>query len=173
VKGRWAQGLEPRFFCWVIKDRLAISERPGGFSRNHRRVRRQEELIWLQLHHFTHICSLLDSPHNLQAYDEVGLRYAQVPLGRADELPDRLELIYTTLARWLDDPNEKILVHYEEFGDKLLGVLAGFLLYQGLVTEGTQAVIVIERLTGRQLGAPAREIVATTLEHKILRAQIS
>ena len=23
MKGRWAQGLEPRFFCWIIQDRLA------------------------------------------------------------------------------------------------------------------------------------------------------
>jgi hypothetical protein len=45
MKGRWAQGLEPRSFCWVIKERLAASERPGGFARNHRKVRRQEELI--------------------------------------------------------------------------------------------------------------------------------
>lgn len=171
MKGRWAQGLEPRFFCWVIKDRLAISERPGGFSRNHRRVRRQEELIWLQLHNFTHICSLLDSPHNLQAYDEVGLAYAQVPLGRHDELPERLRVIYETLSAWLDDPQERVLVHYEEFGDKLLGVIAGYLIYAGLITDGPQAILVVERLTGRQMGAPAREIVAMVLEQGIARAK--
>lgn len=171
MKGRWAQGLEPRFFCWIIKDRLAVSERPGGFSRNHRRVRRQEELIWLQLHNFTHICSLLESPHNLQAYDEVGLRYAQVPLGRHDELPDRLRAIYITLATWLDDPAERILVHHEEFGDKLLGVIAGFLIYQGLITDGPQAIRAVEQLTGRQLGAPAREIVATVLDQRIIHAE--
>ena len=70
MRGRWAQGLEPRFFCWIIKDRLAGSERPGGFARNHRKVRRQEELIWLRQHDFTHVISLLDSSHNLPAYDE-------------------------------------------------------------------------------------------------------
>ena len=32
-----------RNFTWVIKDRLAMSERPGGFAPNHRKVRRQEE----------------------------------------------------------------------------------------------------------------------------------
>lgn len=171
MKGRWAQGLEPRFFCWIIKDRLAISERPGGFSRNHRRVRRQEELIWLQLNNFTHICSLLESPHNLQAYDEVGLAYAQVPLGRPDELPHHLVSIYQTISTWLDNPAERVLVHYEEFGDKLLGVIAGYLIYAGLVTEGPQAILVVERLTGRSLGAPAREIVALVLEQGIVRAK--
>ena len=55
MRGRWAQGLEPRGFTWVIKDRLAASERPGGFARNHRKVRRQEELIWLAGNDFTHV----------------------------------------------------------------------------------------------------------------------
>ena len=45
-----------------------------------------------------------------------------------------------------------MLIHHEEFGDRLLGVLAGYLLYAGLVTEGPHAVVVIEKITGRQLG---------------------
>ena len=74
LRGRWAQGLEPRFFCWIIKDRLAASERPGGFARSHRKIRRQEELIWLGQHGFTRVISMLDSPHNLHAYEEAGHR---------------------------------------------------------------------------------------------------
>ncbi len=99
MKGRWAQGLEPRAFCWIIKDRLAASERPGGFARNHRKVRRQEELIWLIGHGFTHLLSMLDSPHNLHAYEEAGIPFAHVPLGRHDEWPDRLPVLYGTLTR--------------------------------------------------------------------------
>jgi len=45
AKGKWAQGIQPRHFNWVIQDRLAICERPGGFGQNHRKVRRQEEII--------------------------------------------------------------------------------------------------------------------------------
>src|SRR5215471_371578 len=96
VKGRWAQGLEPRAFCWVIKDRLAASERPGGFARNHRKVRRQEELIWLIGHGFTHILSMLDSPHNLHAYEEASIPHAHVPIGRRDEWVDTLPGLYGT-----------------------------------------------------------------------------
>ena len=97
LRGRWAQGLQPRYFTWVIKDRLGAGERPGGFARNHRKVRRQEELIWLNVNGFTHIVSLLDSPHNLHAYDEVGLAYVHVPLGPHDELALRLSSIYAAL----------------------------------------------------------------------------
>src|SRR4029077_4612582 len=87
VKGRWGQGLEPRAFCWIIKGRLGAPERPGGFARNPRKVRRQEELIWLIGHGFTHILSMLDSPHNLHAYEEAAIPFAHVPIGRHDEWP--------------------------------------------------------------------------------------
>ena len=169
LRGRWAQGLEPRFFCWVIKDRLAAGERPGGFSRNHRKVRRQEELIWLTQHGFTHVVSLLDSPHNLHAYDEAGIAYAHVPLGRHDEMSERLSEIYRTLASYLDDPNERIYLHHEEFGDRTLGVIGGYLIYAGLVDAGPQAISLVEKLTGRNVGSAGREIISVTMGHGLRR----
>ena len=78
-------------------------------------------------------------------------------------------MIYEAIARRLDSPEERLLVHHEEFGDRLLGVLAGYLLYSGLVTEGPHAIIAIERLGGRELGAIGRGIVAITIDEKILR----
>lgn len=169
--GRWAQGLEPRGFTWIIKDRLAASERPGGFSRNHRKVRRQEELIWLAGHGFTHVLSLLDSPHNLHSYEEARIPYEHIPLGRREDWPVQLRLVYETLAKWLDDPAERVLVHHEEFGERLLGVLAGYLLFArpDVFASGPQAVVAVERITGRQLGAAGREIVAVTVEEGIVR----
>lgn len=169
LRGRWAQGLEPRNFTWIIKDRLAAAERPGGFARNHRKVRRQEELIWLRREGFTRIVSLLDSPHNLRAYEEAGLQADHMPLGRPDELSEHLRAIYTRLGDWLDDPTEKLFVHHEEFGDRLLGFLAGYLLYARLVQEGPHAIAIIERLGGRTLDADGREMVATVLTNQILR----
>ena len=70
-KNKWARGIPPRYFTWILKDRLAIAERPGGYSRNHRPVRRQEEIIWLREQGFTRIVSMLASPHNLRAYEEL------------------------------------------------------------------------------------------------------
>jgi hypothetical protein len=169
LRGRWAQGLEPRFFTWIIKDRLGASERPGGFARNHRKVRRQEELIWLRVNNFTRIVSLLDSPHNLHAYEEAELPYVHLPIGRHDEMPDRLRDIYSTVACYLDDENEKLLIHHEEFGDRLLGVLSGYLIYCGLVENGPHAISIMEKLTGRNLGAEGREIVSTTIDEKLVR----
>ena len=78
MKGRWAQGLEPRAFCWIIKDRLAASERPGGFARNHRKVRRQEELIWLNCYH-AHVLAKIGPTLNGDELD--WLRHACAPIG--------------------------------------------------------------------------------------------
>ena len=40
MKGKWAQGIVPRNFTWVVKEQVAVCERPGGVGSNHRRVRR-------------------------------------------------------------------------------------------------------------------------------------
>ena len=170
LRGRWAQGLKPRFFTWVIADRLACSERPGGFARNHRKVRRQEELIWLKHQGFTMVVSLLDSPHNLHAYEEFDIPFLRVPLGRSDEAVERLGHVYETIAALLDDPASRVLVHHEEFGDRVIGTLGGYLLYAGLIDDGTRAIQVIERLTNRNLGADGREIIAATSTHELRRS---
>ena len=81
MKGKWAQGIAPRNFAWIIKDQLAVSERPGGYARNHRRVRRQEEIIWIREQGFTRVISLLASPHNLHAYEELDVAWEHVPMG--------------------------------------------------------------------------------------------
>ena len=58
AKGKWAQGIQPRHFHWIIQDQLAICERPGGFGANHRKVRRQEEIIWIREQGFDLVISV-------------------------------------------------------------------------------------------------------------------
>ena len=76
MKGKWAQGIKPRNFAWVIKDRLAVCERPGGYGANHRQVRRQEEIIWIREQGFTTVISVIPAPHNLHNYDELDVAVA-------------------------------------------------------------------------------------------------
>jgi hypothetical protein len=73
MRGKWAQGIVPRGFKWIITDRLAVCERPGGCGTNHRKVRRQEEIIWLRENDFDLVVSLLGSEHNLAHYEELGV----------------------------------------------------------------------------------------------------
>jgi hypothetical protein len=69
----------------------------------------------------------------------------------------------------IDDPTEKLFLHHEEFGDRVLGFLAGYLIYAKLVPEGPNAIAIIEKLGGRTLGADGRELVAVVLDQQIQR----
>jgi hypothetical protein len=163
MKGKWAQGIVPRNFAWVIKDQLAVSERLGGYGPNHRRVRRQEEIIWVREQGFTRIVSLLPSPHNLHAYDELGVAWQHVPLGPHDEPRVALAELYPELRRQLG-AGDRLLVHHEELGDVLQGAMTGYLIYAGLVPEGPRAIAIVEHLVHRPLGPAGRELVGVARE---------
>ncbi|HUP70517.1 MAG TPA: hypothetical protein VM142_11995 [Acidimicrobiales bacterium] len=160
MKGKWAAGITPRNFTWVIKDKLAISERPGGYARNHRKVRRQEEIIWLREQGFSRIVSLLASPHNLHAYDELGVKWSHLPLGPTHDPKVVLPELYDLLKGWVA-AGERVLLHQEELGDRLMGVTAGYLLWSGMLPAGPQAIAVLEQIVHRQMGPTGRELVAT------------
>lgn len=159
MRGKWAAGISPRNFTWVVKEHLAISERPGGFAPNHRRVRRQEEIIWLRVQGFDRVVSLLPSPHNLAAYDEGGIAWSHFPLPAAGDLREALLELYSELRRWVG-AGEKVLVHQEELGDRVMGIVGGFLLWSGRLPGAPQAIAVVERLVGHQMGPVGRGIVA-------------
>ncbi len=158
-KGKWAQGITPRNFCWVIKDRLAVCERPGGYGQNHRRVRRQEEIIWIREQGFTCVVSLLPSPHNLHNYDELGVTWLHRPFSMGENVRSTLEAFYPELRDLLRN-NGKLVLHRAELGDPIVGLVAGYLVWSSMVPEGPRAISIIEQITQRQLGAQGRQIVA-------------
>lgn len=159
VKGKWAQGIQPRHFRWIIQDRLAISERPGGYGANHRRLRRQEEIIWIRESGFSYVISLIPSEHNLHSYDELGLPWKHWPFAPSADSATTLSHIYPQLRALLAEDN-KLLVHQEEMSDRLAGLIAGYLRWTGLVPVSHQAITVVERILERQLGPDARALVA-------------
>lgn len=163
MRGRWAAGIVPRNFAWIIKDRLAVSERPGGYARNHRKVRRQEELLWMKAQHFDRVVSLLGSTHNLHAYDELGLTWSHFPLPPGVDLGAPLSELYPSLHRWLRS-GERLLVHQDELGDRLMGVVAGYLRWSGLIPDGPRAIAATEQLLRRQMGSTGRQVVALVTE---------
>lgn len=160
MRGKWAAGIPPRNFAWIIRDRLAVSERPGGFAPSHRRVRRQEEIIWLRVQGFTRVVSLLPSPHNLAAYEDEELAYAHYPLPPAADPRGILADCYQDLERSLAE-GLRILVHQDELSDRVTGVVAGFLVWSGRLPSVPQAVALVENLIGHQMGSTGRELVVT------------
>jgi hypothetical protein len=157
LRGKWALGITPRHFTWILRDKLAICERPGGYGDSHRRVRRQEEIIWIRENGFNYVISVIQAPHNLHNYEELGMAYRHRPLN-TDDLEGWLRSFY----REIDDlmrAGQKLIVHGEELGDRLVGVMGGYIRWSGLVDDDTKAIAVTERLTGRQLDPWARNVV--------------
>jgi hypothetical protein len=159
VRGKWAAGIPPRFFEWIIKGQLAISERPGGYARNHRKVRRHEEILWLRNQGFTRVVSLLPSPHNLHAYDEHDVPSSHLPFGPHDDPAVVLPDLFVNIRSWLAS-GERVLIHQEELGDRLMGVVAAYLRWSGLIPSSPKTITVVEQILGRQMGPEGRQLVA-------------
>ncbi|MFV0306783.1 MAG: hypothetical protein ACK5OX_03450 [Desertimonas sp.] len=157
LRGRWALGIVPRHFTWILKDKVAICERPGGYGESHRRVRRQEEIIWVRENGFGMVISIIPAPHNLHNYEELGMPFRHRPFN-GDELDPWLKAFYTELHELLRT-GTKVIVHGEEVGDRIAGIMGGYIRWAGLIDDGTQAITVTERLTGRQLDPFARNVI--------------
>jgi len=69
---------------------------------------------------------------------------------RADDRDAWLRAFY----REIDDlmrAGHKLVVHGEELGDRLVGIMGGYIRWAGLFEDSTKAIAMTERLTGRQL----------------------
>jgi len=159
VRGKWAAGIEPRSFTWVFKDALAISERPGGNTAVHRKVRRDEELLWLKQHSFTRVISILPPMQNVEGFSEKGLSMAHYPLRGGPQQSIVLNACYEDLTRSAENKS-CVLLHGDDVSDRLLGVLAGYLVWGGRVPNAPTALALIERLTKRTIGPDGRALMA-------------
>ncbi len=159
MRGKWAAGITPRHFTWIIQDRLAVCERPGGYGANHRKVRRQEEIIWLREQGFTSVISLVESSHNLHNYDELGVSWRHRPFSGSDDQEAFLVRLFPEIRRLLVDGG-KIVIHQDELSDRVCGLTAAYILWNELVPGPPQAISIIEQLLHRQLGSRARSLVA-------------
>ena len=166
IKNKWARGIVPRYFHWVIDQKLAVSERPGGYARNHRPVRRQEEIIWLREEGFGRVVSLLTSPHNLHAYEALGLAASHIPYPAGADPREILPELFGALDGWIA-AGEKVLVHLEELSDQLMGIMAAYLLHAGFPGSHAQVIGFVERVVGRPMGPEGRVVVQAVTDERL------
>ena len=159
MKGKWAAGISPRNFTWIIRDRFAVSERPGGFGSSHRKVRREEELLWISGQGFERIISIMPSPSNLTAYTAHSLDYGHHPIAATGDRRLTLRDCYFDIDKALSS-GRKVLLHGDELGDRVMGVVAGYLYWSDRIPQGPAAISAVEHLLERSMGPEGRTLVA-------------
>ncbi len=163
MKGKWAEGIEPRNLSWVVAERLAVCERPGGYGASHRRVRRQEEIIWLRLNDFDVVVSLTTAPHNLHSYAELNLPHLHRPWPESDDLGEYLLQVRDDLEQ-LASEGKRVILHKDNVGEDICGFVAAYLLLSGKVPAGPQATAITERIFGQRIGPEGRRVVEVALD---------
>ena len=98
-------------------------------------MRRQEEIIWLRVQGFARVVSLLPSPHNLPAYEEKSWPVCTIPCPLRVTPGGSSASCYRDLDGWLA-AGERILVHQDELGDRVMGVVAGYLVWSDRLPAG-------------------------------------
>lgn len=158
MKGKWASGIAPRGFTWVFRGDLAISERPGGSTSVHRKVRRDEELLWLRQQGFARVISILPVSPNLSDYRDHGLSAGHYVLRGGPQQREVLGACYHDLARCQEN-HSTVLLHGDDVSDRLLGVVAGYLVWSGRVGGAPASVALVERLVRRSIGPEGRQVL--------------
>lgn len=172
LRGKWAQGIKPREFMWVLKDQLAVSERIGGKGENHRPIRRQEEIVWILNNSIDLTISLIPAPHNLEAYKKLGLPHRHWPVPSGEDPTIRLPQIYEQMGIAIEN-NKTMLMHRITLDDTVMGFMGGFLIWGGYLESATDTTVMIERLFGKQVGPKGRVIINTLAADPTMRKGIT
>jgi hypothetical protein len=151
-------GLEPRGFRWVITGQLAVAERIGGYGFQHRKVRREEEIVWLQDHGVNTIVSLLGGNQNAMAYELAGLRFFGIDVDQDIEPEDAIP-VFELIGEAMAPEDAVVLVHRDTIDDMLGGLLAGYLIHSGRLDDPIVATDVIQRILGRAIGPEGRRLI--------------
>jgi hypothetical protein len=124
----------------------------------HRRVRRDEELLWLKHQGFGRVISILPNMQNLSAYFENGLTASHYALRGGPQQREVLEACFTDLANSMNNKTV-VLLHSDEVSDRLLGVIAGYLVWSKRVPTTSQAIALVERVFKRSIGPDGRSVL--------------
>ncbi len=153
-----ATGLKPRDFHWIIRGKLAVSQRIGGCGEQHRRIRREEEINWVVESGFTAILSLLEGNQNLSAYKLAGLDALHAP-SPTPLTPEYAEAICVSLKKALAVKGSVVLMHKDILDDGMTGLLGGYLVRSGLLDDPIKAMAVIQEIVARPLGPLGRSLI--------------
>jgi hypothetical protein len=101
------------------------------------------------------VISILPVMQNLSAYFEHGLTASHYALRGGPQQREVLEACYLDLANSMT----VVLLHSDEVSDRLLGVIAGYLVWSQRVPTVPLAIAYVERLFKRSIGPDGRTVL--------------
>ena len=138
---------------------MAVSERVGGYGFQHRRVRREEEIIWLKEQGINTVLSFLPSNQNSAAYDAAGFRVLAHTVEGFPEEGEDVAAIFAAMDAALAPPGASVLIHRDTIDDTMSGILAGYLVHSRLGDDPIIATSVIQEIVGRPMGPEGRSLI--------------
>jgi hypothetical protein len=138
---------------------MAVSERVGGYGFQHRRVRREEEIIWLKEQGINTVLSFLPSNQNSAAYEGAGFRVLAHTVEGFPEEGEEVAAIFAAMDAALAPPGASVLIHRDTIDDTMSGILAGYLVHSRLVDDPIIATSVIQEIVGRPMGPEGRSLI--------------
>lgn len=112
---------EPKRIWWARPRKLCALERPGGGGRSHRPDRRADEIEYLKEAGVRTIVSIMETRHNLAAYEEAGLESIHFPLDADDD--DSIAEALMLLRRVTRKPGA-VAIHGNRYTDVVAGLCA-------------------------------------------------
>ena len=92
------------------------------------------------------------------AYRDAGLAVHKFSLGQ-EVTTDDAEQVYALIHKVMAKPSNKVLLHRETIDDAVGGILAGYLVWSGMVEQPVLAVAVVQEILKRPLGPEGRNLV--------------
>lgn len=149
---------EPRTYSWIVPERLAVAERPGGGGRNHRRSRREGEIAWWRARGVEAVVSAMRTRHALADYEREGLTVRWHPLRDPDQARGELWVVAASVRELLDAGSGAVLVHCDLANEWLAAIDATLRMALGL--SGTpRAALRAAAADGLPVGSLATSIV--------------
>lgn len=161
--------VEPRVYAWLVADRLAVAERPGGGGRSHRIRRRTAELDWWSAHGATSIVSGMRTRHGLLEAALGGFRVRWHPLIESDQSAREVPALVDGVLAEMDRGEGAVLVHVDRPGEWLAGVDAALRLALGLARTRAEALAGAAG-DGLPVGELARSLIAGAVRRRAAAA---
>jgi hypothetical protein len=115
---------EPKRIWWARPRKLCALERPGGGGRSHRPERREAEIEYLKNEGVRLVISLMQTRHNIDAYEQAGLEAIHLPVEEdRDGLLEAVEVVRRETRK-----AGAVAIHANRYTDFVAAVCAQHLL---------------------------------------------